>query len=293
MPRTEEVIDRRPRLCEAEQSLPLAKYYSLPLYALGPREQEMLDRGCPADASKAIPAENWLDLLQPEGYTELEYGYAHMPDGTSYVAVYTVYPGCTPKMLAWYFHWINIFCKNQPRGSMGYDNLRYKIWNPADHVGHGFVNGKDKSDGIWTVESLDLGQGEPKTYTVRHAIDLRKFGLSAQREAALKEAGCFVDAAYETFHTMDETHEQLPGMHLCLTLSRKGPLGFMEKCSREWIGYGVRDGKIVRDVTTPDYMFRDEYLRKVVTHSTVEAQQLGIFLADLYEEYHDKAEDAD
>ncbi len=293
MPRKEEVITRRPVLCQEEQTLPLKKYYDLPLYALGPREQELLDRGCPVDAGLAIPVQNWLDLLRPEGYTDFEYGYAHMPDGTAYVAVYTVYPNCEPKMLAWYFNWMNTPSVHQPLGEDGYDNMRYKIWNPSDHVGHGFVNGKDKSGGIWTVESLDLGMGEPKTYTVRHAINLRDFGLTQEREEQLKAAGCFVDAAYETFHTMDPEHRQTGGMHLCLTLSRKSPLGYMEKCTREWIGYGIKDGKIVRDETTPEFMFSDEYLRKVVTHSTVEAQQLSIFLADLYNEYNDKPLDAD
>ena len=117
--------------------------------------------------------------------------------------------------------------------------------------------------------------------------------LMQEKEQELKAAGCFVDCAYETFHTMDAEHKQLGGMHLCLTLSRQSPLGYMEKCSREWIGYGVRDGKIVKDDTTPDYMFSDAYLKKVITHSTVEAQQLGVFLADLYEEYHELPDDAD
>lgn len=287
------IIEVRPELDPRERELPLAKYYDLPLYELAPRERELIERGCPTDPAKAILPENWLDLLQPEGYQELEYGYCHMPDGTGYIAVYTTYPRCTPKMLAWYFRWLNIPPKSQPVGPMGYDNIKYKIWNPADHVGHGFINGKDKQDGIWTVESLDLGAGEAKTYTIRHAINLREFGLTEEKEQELKAAGCFVDCAYETFHTMDAEHKQLGGMHLCLTLSRQSPLGYMEKCSREWIGYGVRDGKIVKDDTTPDYMFSDAYLKKVITHSTVEAQQLGVFLADLYEEYHELPDDAD
>ena len=289
----QEIITVRPELSAEERKLPLAKYYDLPLYGLGPRESELIERGCPADAKNAISPENWLDLLQPTGYKDLEYGYCHMPDGTAYVAVYTTYARCQPKMLAWYFRWMNIPSAHQPRGAMGYDNLRYKIWNPADHIGHGFVNGKDKTDGIWTVESLDLGAGEEKTYTIRHPLNLRELGLSEEREEALKAAGCFMDSAYETFHTMDASHKQLPGMHLCLTLSRKSPLGFMEKCTREWIGYGVRDGKVVRDETTPEFMMSDAYLKKVITHSTIEAQQLGVFLADLYEEYHDKPDDAD
>lgn len=286
------IIETRPVLREAERALPLSKYYDLPLYDLGPRERELIERACPADASLAITPENWLDLLQPTGYQNLEYGYCHMPDGSAYIAVYTVYPRCTPEMLRWYFRWMNIPPKDQPTGAEGYDNIKYKIWNPADHVGHGFVNGKDKQDGIWTVESLDLGAGEPKSYTIRNAIDLQQLGLTEEREKELNAAGCFVDSAYETFHTMDPSHERLGGMHLCLTLSRRSPLGFMEKCTREWIGWGIKDGKVVRDETTPAYMFTDEYLKKVITHSTIEAQQLGVFLADLYAEYKDKPDDA-
>jgi len=288
-----EIINRRPDLLPGEKKLPLAKYYDYPLYSLAPREKELIERGCPADPSLAIPVEHWLDLLQPEGSTDLEYGWAKMPDHTGYIAVYTTYPGCTPAMLAWYFRWLNIPPRDEPKTEMGYDNIKYKIWNPSDHIGHGFINGHDKTDGIWTVESLDLGMGEPKTYTVRHSIDLHQFGLTVERENELKAQGCFVDSAYETFHTMDASHTQLPGMHLCLTLSRKNPLGYMEKCSREWIGYGIRDGRIVHDETTPDYMVEDEYLRKVLIHSTTEAQQLSVFLKDLYSEYHDLPDDAD
>lgn len=287
------MITKRPVLSAAERALPLSKYYDLPLYEMAPVQQELLDRGCPAKESKAVRPENFMELLEPEGYSDLEFGYTHLDDGAAYVAVYTTYAGCTPQMLAWYFRWINTPCKSQPRGENGYDNIRYKIWNPADHIGHGFVNGKDKSDGIWTVESLDLGEGEPKTYTIRHTLDPMEYGLTREKAESLKAAGCFVDFAYETFHTMDASHKQLPGMHLCLTLSRPNPLGYMEKRSREWIGYGIRDGKIVRDLSTPEMMYRDDYLRKVITHCVVEAQQLGIFLPQLYEEYSGREEDAD
>lgn len=287
------MIKNRPQLSAEERKLPLAKYYDLPLYEMGPLQKELVERGCPVDNRLAVKAEDFLQLLEPEGYSDMEFGYSFMDDGSAYIAVYTMYPSCTPQMLSWYFRWVNTPSKNQPGGEMGYDNLRYKIWNPADHVGHGFVNGKDKSGGIWTVESLDLGCGDPKTYTIRHSLDPKDFGLTEEKEKELREAGCFVDFAYETFHTMDPSHTRLPGMHLCLTISRKNPLGFMEKRTREWIGYGIENGKIVRDVTTPGEMCSDAYLKKVITHCVIEAQQLAVFLPDLYREYKDKPEDAD
>jgi len=193
-------------------------------------------------------------------------------------------------MLSWWFRWLNVHTKGMPKYK---GNLKYKIWNPADHYDHGFINGKDKWGGIYTVESLDLGQGEKMIYTIRHPFNLRDYGLTEEREQALKAAGCWVDCAYESFHSVDPSHTQLPGAHLCLTLSRRSPLGFMEKCTREWIGYGVKDGKVFRDETTPASMLCEEYLKKVIIHATVEAQQMSMFLPELYAEYKDKPDDED
>lgn len=281
--------DNRPELTPQEKKLPLAKYYDLPLVEVEPVRSQVIEAG-PIDSALAIRPENWLDLLQPEGYQQVEYGYCMMPDGSGYLAVYTTYPNCTPQMLAWYFRWLNIHSKGMPEGQ---GNLKYKIWNPLDHWDHGFVNGRDKMDGIWTVESLDLGQGEEMTCTIRNAIDLKEYGLTDKREEALNKAGCFVDSAFETFHEMEPPHKQTPGAHLMLTLSRTSPLGVMEKCTREWIGWSVKDGKVVRDETTPESMLCEEYLKKVIIHATMEAQQLSILLPKLYAEYSDKPDDED
>jgi hypothetical protein len=283
------IITNRKVLTPEEKKLPLTKYFDMPLYPPGPLEQQLIDAG-PMDPKLAIKAENFLDLLQPTDYQKVEYGYCMMPDGTGYLAVYTTYPGCTPQMLSWWFRWLNIHSKNMPEGQ---GNLRYKIWNPADHWDHGFINGKDRSGGIYTVESLDLGAGEPMTYTVRNPLDPKDFGLSEEREQALKAAGCWVDCCYESFHEVEPPHKQTPGTHLFLTLSRMSPLGFLEKCTREWIGYTGRNGKVERDLTTPASMLSEEYLKKVIIHATTEAQQLSKFLPQLYAEYKDLPDDAD
>jgi hypothetical protein len=67
----------------------------------------------------------------------------------------------------------------------------------------------------------------------------------------------------------------------------------MEKCTREWIGYGIVNGKVTRDYTTPDFMLCEEYLRKALVHGTIEAQHLALFLPELYNEYHELPLDAD
>jgi hypothetical protein len=283
------IITNRRELSAEEKKLPIAKYYDLPLHSPGPREQQIID-SCPLDPALAIQAENFLDLLQPVEYAKAEYGYCMMPDGTGYLAVYTTYPNCTPQMLAWWFRWLNVYTKGMVKGQ---GNLKYKIWNQADHWDHGFINGKDRSGGIYTVESLDLGEGEPMVYTVRHGLNPRDFGLSEEREQALKAAGCWIDCCYESFHSPEPPHEQYPGTHLFLTLSRKNPLGGLEKITREWIGYGGQDGKVIRDWTTPDSMLCEAYLKKVIIHATSEAQQLSKFLPELYAQYKDKPDNED
>jgi hypothetical protein len=283
------IITNRHELSPEEKKLPLAVYFDLPLHSPGPREQQILDAG-PTDPKLAIKAENFLDLLHPTDYQKVEYGYCMMEDGTGYLAVYTTYPNCTPEMLGWWFRWLNVHTKGMPKDK---GNLKYKIWNPADHYDHGFINGKDKHGGIYTVESLDLGQGEPMVYTVRHPLNPRDFGLSEEREKELRAAGCWIDCCYESFHSPEPQHRQYPGTHLFLTLSRRSPLGGLEKITREWIGYGVKDGKVVRDTTTPASMVCAEYLRKVMVDATTEAQQLSKFLPELYARYKDLPDDAD
>jgi len=287
------IYTNKPPLLPGEEKLSMAKYYDIPLHAPGPLQQQILDMG-PCDPRLAIRAENWMSLLIPYDYHPVEYGYCMAEDSSGYIAMYSVYPNnCEPKMLAWWFNWLNIPPQSQPLGATGCDNIKYKIWCPPDHVGHGYVNGRDKWDGIWTVESLDLGAGEDKVYTMRHAVDLKAYGLTDALEQTLKDAGCWVDCAVETFHTVDPAHTRLPGSHLCLTLSRPCPAGGMEKMSREWIGYGLKDGRVWRDQSTPASMLCEEYLHKVMVHATVEAQQLSKFLPELYAEYHDKPMDCD
>lgn len=289
-------IEYRPELTPAERALPLCKYYDLPLSGLGPLFQEIMDHG-PLRQDQTLTAADWKKHLQlPGQYDRPVFGYRTMDDGTGYLATYSHYANATPKMMQWYFRWINIPSKNQPEGC---GNLRYKIWCPPCHITHGFINGKDKFGGVFTIEALELDPAQQIFYfTVRTAVDLRALGLTEEEERKFNDAGVWIDPAVETFYEIngsDYTHlgKKMGGSHLCLTMSRPCPTGGMEKVTLEWIGYGVKDGKIWRDETTPEYMFGEEWLRMALTHTTVEAQQLGKFLPELYAEYSGKPDDAD
>lgn len=281
------LITNRPELTPEERRMPLARYYDLPLYPPGPRESQLLDH-LPIGPKYALPVDRLLDHLRPTGYAKREYGYCMMPDGSGYMAMYAHYPGCTPKMMGWWFRWLNVPPKDQPEGT---GNLKYKIWCPPDHWTHSFINGKDASAGVWSVESIDLGQGEDKVGFLRTPLDPREYGLTDKREKELKESGCWVDFATVTFHSPEPPHGRYPGTYLWLTLSRHCPQGGMEKCTRLWIGYGAKDGDIYFDKTTPPSMLCERYMRTFQVHTTVEHQHLAKLLPELYASYSERPDD--
>lgn len=277
------IIAKKQPLFPEEERMPLARYYhEYPLHMPSPLEMQIIDNLNPMDPADAIRPENFLDLLKPNGYDKVELGYCMFPDGSGYVATYRVLPPhITNDMEKWFRNWRN----HRSKGMIhGHGNLRYKIWNPADHFDHYYVNWVDGSQGVATRESLDLGAGDRQYDTIRHQFDVRDYGFTEEQMKALKEAGCPFNGkgSYETF---DE-----PGSHLCLSITRPCPLGGMETRSREWIGWRPVNGKLVRDERT---FCTEEYLRKVVIHTLVEWNHLYTFLPDLHAEYKDQPFDAD
>lgn len=178
--------------------------------------------------------------------------------------------------------WLNIHSRSMV---LGHGNLRYKIWNPADHWDHYFVNWTDKSDGIHTTESLDMGEGDRKYDTIRHTFNLREFGLTDEKIAEMKASGCNVSETSD-WESFDE-----PGAHLTLGQIRPCLEGGYERRSVEWIGWRpARGGKLIRETRTK---CDETYLRKVAYHTLIEWHHLLDYINDLYEEYHDQPADAD
>lgn len=277
------VINVRQKLFPEEEKMPLAKYfYKYPLHYPTPVEMQIINNLNPIPVEDAIPPENFMSLLKPYGYDKFELGYCMFPDGSGYVATYRVRPPhISAEMERWYRNWRNLKSKSMVPG---HGNLRYKIWNYADHFDHYYVNWKNGSEGIHTTESLDLGAGDRMYDTIRHEFPLKDFGMTDEWMAELKAAGCQLTdhGSYETF---DE-----PGTHLCLSYSRPCPQGGIETRSREWIGWRPENGKLVRDERT---FCNEEYLKKVVIHTLVEWEHLYTFLPELYAEYKDQPIDAD
>jgi hypothetical protein len=277
----------RPALSEAEKRMSIAKYYDLPLSPPGPRETQLM-RHMPLDPKDALPVHRLTDLLEADGYLDAEYGYCTMPDGSGYMAMYFVYPYCTPQMIGWWFRWLNVLPKTQPEGT---GNLKYKLWCPPDHDIHAFNNGKDMSEGQWAIESIDLGEGDPKLLYRRDHLDAKDYGLGAAREAELHQAGCWVDLSNVTFHSPDDPSGRLPGNWLWVTLSRPCAQGGVELRTRLWIGWGAKDGRFYYDDSTPVELLSEATMRKFLIHTTVEHQHLAKLLPTLYAEYSGRPDD--
>ncbi len=96
----------------------LAEFMVREFDALTPEVQGAQDRG-PAPAEAALPFSRREELLQ-SGTSDLETGYARIPDGMLYVAVRHELPGVSCAMINWWFAW------------HGTDE-RYQLWHPKDH----------------------------------------------------------------------------------------------------------------------------------------------------------------
>lgn len=273
-----------PELSPQEKALPISKYYTdYPLHYPSPLYAQLLMGGA-MNPEDALALDDWQRLLTVDDYMNVEYGYCMLPDGTGYIANYSVLPGnITPEMRMWYVRWLNIHSENLPEGC---GNIRYKLWNQLDHIDHGLVDG-DFKKGIYTLETLDMGQSPKETAirSIRHNFDVRDYGFPEERYQALQDANVSITSCWESF--------DCPGSHLVLSVTRACPLGGVETCSREWIGWRAENGHFVRDTQTPEFMLKEEYLRNVQIHNTVEQQHLATFLPDLFAEYSILAKDAD
>lgn len=236
----------------------------------------------PIDCVAAIKPENWMDLLTVSGYDKCEIGYCVFPDGSGYVASYSVRPaGISSHMEQWYRHWSNRYSRSAVEG---HGNLRYKIANPADHFDNHYVNYQDDRLGISYQESMDLGKTGKRQEIIRHPFNLKEYGLTDGRVALLHNSG--IDIGEKSYY---ETYDE-PGSSFGVSIERPCPFGGTEIRTRKWIGWRPVNGVLVRD---PSTRCTEESLKQMLIHMIVEREHLYSFLPELYEEYHDLPEDAD
>lgn len=104
----------------SDQELSYFKYCQLEPVPIASEKMGLALKG-PMDYVKALPFTLRHKLLEMN-QTSPEVGYCVLPDGTGYASDFNLLEGVTTEMLEWWFAW------------RGYEPLRYKISNPADHL---------------------------------------------------------------------------------------------------------------------------------------------------------------
>lgn len=260
-------LTERLKLSEKEKGLELAKYFYVEQPQPGVLEQQILDAG-PMDPADAIPPEHFTDLAaNAETYYKKEFGYCMFDDRRGYIANYLKWNNMPGDLTRWWYSWININHKDVPKED---GCLHYKVWFPGEHYDHGFINGKDRFGGVY---GIDYDADGNLVRTDRYNVSITDFGISPERAQELKEKGYMIDCAWETGEG---------GMHLSLNMSRRCEDGSIEKRTRTWIGYGIVDGKIVKDENA---CCTEKMLYNMLRHQNAEGRYMEKLVPELYEKY--------
>ncbi len=267
-------FENRIPLSEAERKYPTAQYYDRRPSPIGALEGQILNSAAVMTPDQAIPAENWTDMIDHlEEYYDREFGYCMLDDRRGYMANYLYWSHITDEMNHWWYRWINIRPKDVPAED---GSLHYKIWYPGEHIDHGYINGKDRSGG-YIAKDYDADGNIVTTY--RYPVNLTDFGVSEDRIKELQAKGYGFDAAWETGEG---------GMRLSLNTTKQMPNGDIEKRTRTWIGYGIVDGKVVKDENA---CCTEKMLRDTLHHQSVEGRYLDYLLPELYSRFGNMPED--
>ncbi|MCD8117000.1 MAG: hypothetical protein LUE21_07795 [Oscillospiraceae bacterium] len=126
----------KPDLFPEERAISYSKYYDWKMPPLNPLSTELLHLQ-PIAPEDVLPLDRLSDLLKP-GYMKREQGYCVLPDGTGYHADYIWMPGVSVDMIDWWYCWHFVGPNPNLVDRQKCGNLRYKIWNPEEHIDTGF-----------------------------------------------------------------------------------------------------------------------------------------------------------
>jgi phloretin hydrolase len=112
---------KRRELTAEEKAKSYSKYYYMEMANPDQTLIEQVKKG-PIDPKDMLSFENINDLFRPET-SGLKVGYCNLPDGSAYASCCTKMPDLAVEMIDWWFAWHPL------------DPLRYKIWDPEDHLG--------------------------------------------------------------------------------------------------------------------------------------------------------------
>ena len=266
-------------LSPEEKALPYSKYYELPFEGIRPEDEAYLLH--PLRPEQTMPLAQSARCLQTggdDGYAAN--GYCFLPDGVTYTACTVFLPGVTPQMLQWWFVWLNHPSRSVPEGN---GNLKYKIWCPADHWDHHFLDEANPDAGMRICESLDLGAGAPRKHIVNKNLPVALMGVDASITQPLERQGNVI-----LFGCGCDERGEPGGVGLTLFAPARGGCVWM---SRGWGGYAPMNGKLMRREHVRYAPEAD--VRAELTHNVLERRHLAVFLPELYRDYHGKPYDMD
>ena len=142
---------------------PYVKYLNLELTKPADEIMHFLGKKKTMDSSLALLPENKnMEEILKEGYMECEYGYCTLPNGGGYVAMLNKMPGVTYDMYRFFCEWWG----NAPDAT-----LRYRIWNPRDHVMAGYR---------WSCEQIG---DHIEDLIFLETLKIQNLGISADKAA--------------------------------------------------------------------------------------------------------------
>lgn len=252
---------------EEEKLSPLYKYFEEDLSI--PMEQlvAMVDANS-MDPATALRAPD-INKLFDEGYLPGEFGYCRFEDGTGTIANCTDMPDVTVEMMDWWFAW------------HGLEPLRYKIWDPKNHI-HCLTRNPEQAldrslslkERFWNTThdicETHLPGEEPGRVpvTFRYPGDI---GFSPEKLADFK--GTIICSGNEKAPVI-MTHFVRP----------KGD--GVEVRSRFWYGWSVINGVPTKNCP-PGFQVPEIRLRHSLIHLINEFHNLSLLLPRVYAEYKD------
>ena len=222
-----------------------------------------------AAAARLTPEEvlmpDQVNRLFEPGHLPGERGYCILPDGSAYMANRMFMPDVTPEMFDWWFTWHCL------------DPLRYKIWDPEDHLYAMTRNPEQARDPklswrerLWgTRHDITEGFGAAPKDVVVPFIHPTELGFDQEKYEAFP--GTIIAMAAEDVRTVS--------LHFVRPVE-----GGVELRSRFWFGWRLIGGKVVRgdDITYPEGL-----PKSLLLHNIKEFTNLARLLPRLFPEERD------
>ena len=215
------------------------------------------------DPSLALLPENGnMEEILNEGYMQCEYGYCTLPNGGGYIAMLNKMPGVTYEMYKFFCEWWG----NAPDAT-----LRYRIWNPQDHIMAGYR---------WTCEAIG---DHIEDLVFLEKLKIQNLGISSEKAASstliCPDGGNVVSKRIDA----PPFSSPVPGV-VCHFVREMADGSGIELRSRFWKGYQAGEKGLFNAMGPYTPKETPESLHALAEHNAYEMAHLAAILPSLYDE---------